>query len=112
GFALHNATEGFGIVGPLSGTSVSWKFLGVMGLIGGGPTLLGSLISSFWTLKPLEVFFLSMASGSILYVVGELLHLGGKLKDDTIFSSGLFVGFFLAFVTELIISAGGGGTGS
>src|SRR5580704_2328116 len=36
GFALHNATEGFGIVGPLGGQSVSWKFLGAMGLIGGG----------------------------------------------------------------------------
>jgi len=46
-------------------------FLGLMGLIGGGPTLLGSLIGSFWTLKPLEIFFLSMASGSILYVVGN-----------------------------------------
>src|SRR5258708_21190720 len=42
GFALHNATEGFGIVGPLTGTPVSWGFLGAMGLIGGGPTLLGS----------------------------------------------------------------------
>src|SRR5258708_7358823 len=42
GFALHNATEGFGIVGPLSGHPVSWGFLAAMGLIGGGPTLLGS----------------------------------------------------------------------
>jgi zinc transporter ZupT len=109
GFALHNATEGFGIVGPLANQQVSWKFLAGMGLIGGGPTLLGSLIGSVWTVKPLEVFFLSMASGSILYVVGELLHLGRKLKDDTIVSSGLLVGFFLAFITELLITAGSGG---
>jgi len=109
GFALHNATEGFGIVGPLAGYPVSWGFLGAMGLVGGGPTLLGSLIGSFWTLKPLEIFFLSMASGSILYVVGELLHLGRKLKDDTVASSGLLVGFFLAFVTELLINAASGG---
>ncbi len=109
GFALHNATEGFGIVGPLSGHDASWKFLGAMGLIGGGPTLLGSLIGSFWTLKHLESLFLSMASGSILYVVGELLHLGRKLKDETIASSGLLVGFFLAFLTELLITAASGG---
>jgi zinc transporter ZupT len=112
GFALHNATEGFGIVGPLTGYPTSWGFLGAMGLIGGGPTLLGSLIGSFWTLKPLEVFFLSMASGSILYVVGELLHLGRKLKDETVASTGLLVGFFIAFLTELLISAASGGTGS
>ena len=57
----------------------------------------------------MEVFFLSLASGSILYVVGELLHLGRKLKDDTVAASGLLVGFFLAFVTELIINAASGG---
>jgi ZIP family zinc transporter len=40
GFGLHNATEGFGIVAPLSGseTRPSWKFLALLGLIGGGPT--------------------------------------------------------------------------
>jgi zinc transporter ZupT len=109
GFAMHNATEGFGIVGPLSGHPTSWGFLGLMGLIGGGPTLLGSLIGSFWTLKPLEIFFLSMASGSILYVVGELLHLGRKLKDETVAATGLLVGFFLAFITELLITVASGG---
>src|SRR5438874_2325927 len=40
GFGLHNATEGFGIVGPLSGEAElpSWRFLGLMGLIGGAAT--------------------------------------------------------------------------
>jgi zinc transporter, ZIP family len=109
GFALHNATEGFGIVGPLSGHPASWGFIGLMGLIGGTPTLLGSLIGSFWTLKPLEVFFLSMASGSILYVVGELLHLGRKLKDESTAATGLLAGFFLAFITEVLITIASGG---
>src|SRR5258706_2779845 len=87
GFALHNATEGFGIVGPLGGQPVSWKFLGAMGLIGGGPTLIGSGIGSGWAGKPLEGFFFSMASGSILFLVGGLLHLGRQLQDDTRASS-------------------------
>ena len=45
GFALHNATEGFGICAPLSGEAEppSWAFLGVMGLIAGGPTFIGTL---------------------------------------------------------------------
>ena len=40
GFGLHNATEGFGIVGPMSGEAErpSWRFLALLGLIGGGPT--------------------------------------------------------------------------
>jgi ZIP family zinc transporter len=38
GFALHNATEGFGLAAPLtSGALPSWSFLGLAGLIGGGP---------------------------------------------------------------------------
>src|SRR5881398_4095569 len=40
GFGLHNATEGFGIVAPLAGEKdpPSWRFLGLLGLIGGAPT--------------------------------------------------------------------------
>lgn len=108
GFALHNATEGFGIAAPLSGVPTSWGFLGLMGLIGGGPTVIGSVVGSFWTVKPVEVLCLSMASGSILYIIGELLHLGRKLKDETVAASGLLVGFFLAFLTELLISIASG----
>src|SRR2546425_11410028 len=39
GFGLHNLTEGFGIAAPLTlGARPSWAFLGLAGLIGGGPT--------------------------------------------------------------------------
>ena len=111
GFALHNATEGFGIIGPLAGQPTSWKFLGLMGLIGGGPTMLGAAIGSYWTIKPLEVFCLSMASGSILYIIGELLHLGRKLREESVAASGLLAGFFLAFITDLMIVVASGGIG-
>src|SRR3954453_3299231 len=43
GFPLHNATEGFGIVGPLHDVKPSWKWLIVAGLVGGGPTFLGTI---------------------------------------------------------------------
>src|SRR5438270_2074036 len=39
GFGLHNMTEGFGISAPLAG-SASWGFVGLAGLLGGGPTFL------------------------------------------------------------------------
>src|SRR3954453_7511680 len=50
GFGLHNATEGLGICGPLAGEAErpSWKFLGVLGLVGGGPTFLGTLLGQAW----------------------------------------------------------------
>ena len=46
GFGLHNATEGFGIVAPLpSGKDrPGWGFLALLGLIGGGPTFVGTII--------------------------------------------------------------------
>jgi zinc transporter, ZIP family len=44
-FALHNMPEGFGIAGPLSGQRVSWPFVLLLGLIAGGPTFLGTVVS-------------------------------------------------------------------
>src|SRR5438270_748392 len=60
GFALHNATEGFGITAPLAGDTgadgtprrPSWPFLLGLGLIGGGPTFLGTLIGHRFTSEP------------------------------------------------------------
>src|SRR5689334_18855239 len=44
GFAIHNATEGFGIVGPLGSVRPSWRWLILAGLIAGGPTFVGSIV--------------------------------------------------------------------
>ena len=71
GFGLHNATEGFGICGPMSGEGIrpSWKLLAVLGLIGGGPTFLGTVVGQAWTSDAVSVVFFAVAGGSILYVV-------------------------------------------
>ena len=57
GFGLHNATEGFGIVAPLSGEPVrpSWRFLLLLGLIGGGPTFVVTLIGQAWVSEALSI---------------------------------------------------------
>ena len=75
GFGLHNATEGFGIVAPLTGEREipSWRFLLLLGLIGGGPTFVGTVVGQAWVSTSLSIFFLGLAAGSILYVVMELL---------------------------------------
>jgi ZIP family zinc transporter len=72
GFALHNATEGFGICGPMAGERPTWGYLGLLGLIGGGPTFVGTLIGQAWTSAAVSVLFFAIAGGSILYVVQEL----------------------------------------
>ena len=55
GFGLHNATEGFGIVGPLGGVRPSWAWLGLAGLVGGGPTFVGALVGYQVNSTPLEL---------------------------------------------------------
>src|SRR5919206_1841009 len=73
GFGLHNTTEGFGIVGPMSGEAErpSWGFLATLGLIGGGPTFVGTVVGQAWVSEALAVAFFAVAAGSILYVVIE-----------------------------------------
>ena len=71
GFGLHNATEGFGIVGPLAGTRPSWGFLALAGLIGGGPTFVGTVLGYSFVSAALGILFLAIAAGAILYVIGE-----------------------------------------
>ncbi len=105
GFALHNATEGFGIAAPLSGHRVGWGFLSLTGLVAGGPTFLGAIIGGWWTSEATEVFCLSLASGTILYIVGELLHLGRQLKEEAVVGIGLLVGFFVALATDFLLIA-------
>ena len=109
GFGLHNATEGFGIAGPLSGQKPSIRYLGLLGLIGGGPTLVGSILGSLWVSRPAETFVLALAGGAILYIVGELLHIGRRQGLHGLVMAGLFTGFFLAYGTELYIQVAAGG---
>src|SRR5437763_7211605 len=109
GFGLHNATEGFGIVAPLSGEAEppSWRFLGLMGLIAGGPTFLGTLVGQAWTSTAVSVLFLTLAAGSILYVVTELLNVWRLFTSKTVTAWGLLLGLTLGFATDFVLVAAG-----
>ncbi len=109
GFGLHNGTEGFGIVAPLtaSGVTVSWGRLIVLGLIGGGPTFLGTLVGQRFTNEVLGVAFLALAAGSILYVVIELLAVARRFNVKSITTWGVLVGLLLGFLTDAIVTAAG-----
>jgi ZIP family zinc transporter len=108
GFALHNATEGFGIVGPLGDVRPSWGWLGLAGLIGGGPTFLGTIVGYHVTSEPLEIAFYALAAGAILYVVGQIWGSASRRFSTQFVLTGLVVGFMLGLLSDLIITAGGG----
>jgi ZIP family zinc transporter len=109
GFGAHNATEGFGIVAPLAaaGERPPWRRLALLGLIGGGPTFLGTLVGQQVTAPLLEISFLSLAAGSILYVVIELLAVARATKLKELVTWGILLGLVLGFVTDAIVSAAG-----
>jgi ZIP family zinc transporter len=109
GFGLHNATEGFGIVAPLSaeGDRPTWSFLVLLGLIGGGPTFVGTLVGQSVVNDWLSLAFLALAAGSIIYVVIELLGVAAKLGNKEILCWGLLAGLFVGFATDMILVAAG-----
>src|SRR5919206_3917901 len=109
GFGLHNATEGLGICAPLTGEQErpTWTFLGALGLIGGGPTFLGTALGQAWVSESVSILFLALAAGSILYVVIELLNAGRVLASKTLVTWGILLGLFLGFATDFILVAAG-----
>jgi ZIP family zinc transporter len=115
GFALHNATEGFGIVAPLAGDvdehgvarRPSWGYLLGLALIGGGPTFIGTLIGHGFTSTALSVVFLTLAAGSIIYVVIQLIGVAAKAKRSDLMAYGLLIGLIAGFLTDAIVTSAG-----
>jgi ZIP family zinc transporter len=109
GFGAHNATEGFGIAGPLSGLTrrPSARFLAVVGLIGGGPTFLGTIVGSLWKSVFAYTFFLSIAGGALVYVSMLMYSSGRGQTSNQILMLGIFFGLCAGFLTDLIVRVGG-----
>lgn len=109
GFGLHNSTEGFGILGPLirHSESPSLKFLGVAGLIGGGPTFFGTVIGSMWSSNVASILFLSFAAGALVYVTLTMYKSISSAIPSNRLMTGIFIGMALGFFTDLIVTLGG-----
>ena len=109
GFGLHNATEGFGIVAPLSTEAErpSWQFLAVMGLIGGGPTFVGTIVGQSIVNDALYIAFLALAAGSILYVVIQLLQVAARSGEVEVVMWCILLGLLAGFATDMIVTAAG-----
>jgi len=115
GFALHNATEGFGIVAPLAGDTAddgspvrpSWALLLGLGAIGGAPTFLGTALGYGFTSEAVSVLFLTLAAGSILYVVTQLLGIAAKSGRRDLLAYGLLAGLVAGFATDAIVTLAG-----
>src|ERR671921_646947 len=78
---------------------VNLGLLALCGLIGGGPTLLGTLVGFSYTSELLSVLFLALAGGAVVFVVNELLGGGRKLGAPAWGGWGKNPGFFAGLFT-------------
>jgi len=85
----------------------SWAFLAALGLIGGGPTFVGAAVGHGFTSKPVSVVFLTLAAGSILYVITQLITVGAKAKRTDLLAYGLLAGLLAGFATDAVVTVAG-----
>ena len=108
GFALHNATEGFGIGGPLAAARVQapWRWVVLAGLVGGGPTFLGTVVGASFSSPVAFIGCLTLAGGAVIYCIGELFAAGRRMAWNLVVW-GVTVGFLIAFGTDLVLKVAG-----
>lgn len=109
GFIIQNITEGLGIIAPVLRDRPSLSRLAVMGLIGGGPAILGAWIGGYTPSPFLAVLFLAIGAGAIFQVIYEIAKLiqkdverAGRNMSGAVVS-GVLSGMLLLWVTGLLI---------
>jgi len=108
GFALHNTTEGFGIAAPLaSGEAPSWRFLGFLGVIGGGPTFLGGVVGYAFVSPVISIAFLGLAAGALVFVFNEMMAVVRRFSLPMSASTALLIGLLAGFGTDFLRTAAG-----
>ncbi|MBK8293748.1 MAG: ZIP family metal transporter [Solirubrobacterales bacterium] len=79
GFAIHNTTEGLAIVAPLASQKPRLRSLLGLGLIAGGPAILGALAGGSVSSDEIAAALIGIGVGAILQVVVQLVP---AMKDE------------------------------
>jgi ZIP family zinc transporter len=108
GFALHNGTEGFGIVGAAGKTPVKWMDVFLLGLVAGAPTCVGTLLSGQGLSPYLSISFYTLAAGSLLYVILSLTAISYTASRRVQVAWGIFGGIGLMYITAMLLTLFGG----
>ena len=109
GFTLHNTTEGLAIVAPMAKSRrIPVTKLMIMGLIAGGPTIIGAWIGGFLYSPIATVIFLSIGAGAIFQVVYSIgswmYHTNGSrgLLNNHWIIIGFAFGMLIMYLTGLL----------
>jgi zinc transporter ZupT len=111
GFALHNTTEGLAVVTPIARESPGVRRLAVLGVIAGGPAVLGTWIGGAAYSAALAAFLLGFGAGAIVQVAWRILP---SLRDPAqarggptltpVTAGGLAVGLGVMYLTSLLVA--------
>ena len=71
------------------------------------PHPIGTVVGRQFTSQAMSVIFLTLAAGSILYVVIQLLGVAHKKKRKDLLSWGVLLGLAAGFLTDMVVTAGG-----
>lgn len=109
GFAIHNTTEGLGIVSLLGNRKTSIATLAALGMIAGAPTIVGAWTGAFIFNPIMAAVFLGVAAGAIAEVVVEVMRTvrkeapGGLVSVESLL--GITVGLLAMYLTGLLVPA-------
>ena len=108
GFIIQNITEGLGIIVPILKDKPAIRSLALLGLIGGGPAIVGAWIGGLVYSQPLSVLFLAIGAGAVFQVAFQISHqliwkqMAKPQIPVTVFS-GVLVGMLALYVTGLAL---------
>ena len=111
GFMIHNVTEGVAIVAPLTRTLKQvnnfYFHLVIMGLLAGGPTIIGAVIGGFSYSAALGVFFLAIGAGAIFDVAYDIMHYMAAGRWMSLFTVinvlGFLAGLLIMYATGFLV---------
>lgn len=107
GFIIQNLTEGLGIIIPVLKDKPALGKLALLGLIGGGPAILGGLIGGLLYSKILAVLFLAIGAGAVFEVVYEIAKLiqkdSAKRPMPMAVFAGITTGMLVLYTLGLLV---------
>lgn len=111
GFALHNTTEGLAIVSPVAnGGEAAKASLGrfaVLGLLAGGPAILGTWIGASAYNPSLAALLFGLGAGAIAQVIVQIApsirDASGRLLNP-LAAGGMLTGVLLMYATGLLVA--------
>jgi ZIP family zinc transporter len=108
GFAIHNTTEGLAVVAPVAKNRPSLPKLFGLGLLAGGPAIVGAWIGASAFNGSVVAFLLGVGAGAIAQVIVQLAPFirdesGRHLYPKSV--AGLVAGIGVLYLTSLLVTA-------